>query len=202
MRRAAPRRESGGAPEGTPPDAYECPGSRRALRVVLTASASGVPVRRPTTTCLPRRAVRGVPGIHTRSPGWGGRGFSAASPLADQRSVPSFLLGGGGHIKGLRQVHRFRHSRCRAEVTRPRSSHPFRALWHGRQRGVGNSLPRLTAESSWIAQTGVCRPGRDLADSTGGLPTEPSRAEHGDDRESANREREREGSGGQQRADP
>src|SRR5882757_9517490 len=128
MRRAAPRHESGGAPEGTPPDAYECPGSRRALRVVLTASASGVPVRRPTTTCLPRRAVRGVPGIHTRSPGWGGRGFSAASPLADQRSVPSFLLGGRGHIKRPWEVHRYRHARYLVVVPRPMSSHPFRAL--------------------------------------------------------------------------
>jgi len=39
----------------------------------MVASASGVPVRRPTTTCLPRRAVRGVPDRLVRSPDQGGR---------------------------------------------------------------------------------------------------------------------------------
>jgi len=39
----------------------------------MVASASGVPVRRPTTTCLPRRAVRGVLDRHVRSPEQGGR---------------------------------------------------------------------------------------------------------------------------------
>jgi len=39
----------------------------------MVASASGVPIRRPTTTCLPRRAARGGPGPRTRSPGRGGR---------------------------------------------------------------------------------------------------------------------------------
>lgn len=109
------------------------PGSRRALRVVPMASASGVPVRRPTTTCLPRRAVRGVPGVHARSPGWGGRRFSSATPLADQESVPSFLLGARGHSKRPSEVHRFRHGTCSIQPTQLASNHSFRALHADRE---------------------------------------------------------------------
>ncbi len=32
-----------------------------------------------------------------------------ASPLACKRSVPTCLVGGRGHFKGVFQVHRFRH---------------------------------------------------------------------------------------------
>jgi hypothetical protein len=108
MRRSGPEYDGGAA--GRPSRASSSAavrtdrrGTKRATRVVLNwVSAPVSPedaIRRPLTTSLPRRAARGLPGVRARSSGRGGRYFSAAPPLAFQRSVPSCLLRDPGHSK-------------------------------------------------------------------------------------------------------
>lgn len=54
------------------------------------ASAPGVPLRRPTTTCLPRRAARGEPRSSCTEPCWGGRVLLLRTALGQHGSASSF----------------------------------------------------------------------------------------------------------------
>jgi hypothetical protein len=122
-----------GAREGDRRPPTRLSSSRRALRVVIVASASSVPVRRPTTTCLPRRAVRGAPDRHVRSPEQGGRVLLCRTAPGRPGVRGFFVVGDAEHNKGRRPVHRFRHGGWRSPARGVSAGHAFGG-WSGLRR--------------------------------------------------------------------